>query len=350
MLGTIRFCLAFWVVNSHFPGNGMKLNLGVVSVICFYFISGYLMQRSYVRFLAHSQRPALDFYIDRGIKLFPQYSVVVVLTLVCILCFGKSEVMGLLAQDVTLEKGVLNLLLLPVNYVFEPLSIHALSPHPVIPPAWSLATEFHFYLLLPFIFGLSRRGWVLLLGVALTIQFSSFFFASGVFNSNNFGYRYIFGVLTVFLYGYAFARRDDPFYKRVTLLIWGVFALFLMGVGPALGIWQHPQVQEVLLGGVVALPLGYYFTTLTVSEGYRRVDSVLGDLAYPIFISHFLSFYLMEKLFSFHVGPPVVFYIASVTMCLLMAFGLTLMQKQVEVYRIKRRGFRSLKATRYPDL
>jgi len=219
-----------------------------------------------------------------------------------------------------------------------------LQPHPIIPPAWSLATEFHFYLLLPLIFSLNERLWMILLIATLGIQLSSFFFASGVFNSNNFGYRYIFGVLAIFLYGFAFAEKDNVFYKRAVLFVWLAFTLFLFVITPAIGSWGNPMVQEVLFGGFIALPLGYFFTTVKMQQRYRYIDNMLGDLAYPIFISHFLSFYLVEKLFAFHLEHRAIFYSSSLVLCITIAFLLSLMQKQVEVYRIKKRGFSSLKS------
>lgn len=335
---------------SHLPNNDMKLNLGVVSVICFYFISGFLMRKSYARFLVNSNTPVFDFYLDRMIKLFPQYILVVLVTFVSIWYFGKSEVLSLLNQEITLSKVLLNLSLLPTNYVFKPYAIDALMPHPIIPPAWSLATEFHFYLLLPLIFILNKRFWLLMLITTMGIQFSSFFYASGEFNSNNFGYRYIFGVLTIFLYGFSFADNTDAFFKRVSIVIWLAFTLFLFVIAPAFNSFKNTFVQEVLIGGFIALPLGYYFTTVKLNEKYRQLDGALGDLAYPMFISHFLSFYLVEKLFSIPVDFRVAYYISSIVLCILIAFVLSLMQRKVEVYRIKKRGFSSLKSTGNIDL
>ena len=132
--------------------------------------------------------------------------------------FGPSSYFDVLNQDFEFSRLALNALLLPANYVFEPLSIATLLPHPLIPPAWSLSTELHFYLLLPIIVLLKKRFWILLLLVTLTIQCTSFMYSSDVFNSNNFGYRFIFGVLTIFLYGYAFARRSIQFLELLSLL------------------------------------------------------------------------------------------------------------------------------------
>lgn len=72
MLGIVRFVLAVLVLLSHIPGLGMPLNPGVSAVILFYFISGYLMARSYLRFQQHSAQPSRDFYMGRLLKLMPQ--------------------------------------------------------------------------------------------------------------------------------------------------------------------------------------------------------------------------------------------------------------------------------------
>ena len=80
MLGLIRFALALAVLLSHVPGFDWALNPGVVAVICFYCISGYLMRCSYQRFTRLAQTPVRDFIVDRVLKLFPQYLVVLAIT------------------------------------------------------------------------------------------------------------------------------------------------------------------------------------------------------------------------------------------------------------------------------
>jgi len=279
------------------------------------------MNKSYARFVDHSQSPVTDFFADRVIKLFPQYILVVIATFACIYLFGPSNVVPLLNQEISVNKVAANIFLLPANYVFPPLSLGVMEPHPIVPPAWSLATEFHFYLLLPAIFFLNARPFYVLLVMTMGIQFSSFFFASGWFNSENFGYRYIFGVLTVFLYGMCFSRSEDRAFKTMALLVWLCFAVFLFVVSPALNIWQNKWVQEILVGGFVALPLGYYFTSVNVeSLRLKRVDNFLGNLAYPMFITHFLAFYLVDRVLLVDAANRVSFYISSILVCLLMSY------------------------------
>lgn len=345
MLGSVRFVLALLVLVSHLPNNAMPLNVGVVAVICFYFISGWLMERSYARFSSHATRPAWDFWIDRLLKLFPQYLVVLCVTAALIATLGVPNDVWLLSQPITVEKLFLNALLLPANYVFPPFVFDALLPHPLIPPAWSLSTELHFYLLLPLLFCLNHRRWLLLLCGVAAVQFSSFFFASGPFNADNAGYRYIFGVLTVFMYGFAFSRRDSMLYRRISAGVWLLFALFLFVVSPLTGIDRNGFVLEVLLGGVIALPLCIVLRYIGNVPRYQKIDTWLGDLAYPIFLSHFLAFYLVEKVLLVSAKTPMWFFLFSLVVCLSLSMGLSAMQKAVERYRIRRRGFASLRST-----
>ncbi len=344
MLGAIRFVLAFFVLISHFSYNGMKMNLGVISVICFYFISGFLMSKSYARFVKLSRRPVFDFYIDRIIKLFPQYLLIVLATFGCIFFLGNSEAAPLLNQKIGFWKVMGNVTLLPANYVFSPFSIKALLPHPIVHPAWSLSTEFHFYLLLSLIFLLSKRYFVILVSITAAIQFTSFFFSTGAFNSNNFGYRFIFGVLTVFLYGFSFERNHILIHRMIAAVIWFMFAFFLLIIYPAFNVWGELLVQETLIGGFIALPLGYYFRMVKIeSRAAKRIDGFLGDLAYPMFISHFLSFYLIEKILNIPISNRVAFYFAAIALCISILMILDWIQTHIEVYRLKRRGFGSLK-------
>src|SRR5690606_27249937 len=152
-------------------------------------------------------------------------------------------------------KILLNLALLPANYVFAPLSISALLPHPIVPPAWSLASEFHFYLLLPLILLLGRRGFALIFLGAAAIQIAAMFHGGGAFNSDNFGYRSTFGVLVFFLAGLAYGRGEETFYRRILQIYLALYLAMLLLVAPSFGLYGNPRVQELLLGACLATPL-----------------------------------------------------------------------------------------------
>lgn len=343
MLGTLRFILALLVLLSHIPGLGMPLNPGVSSVILFYFISGYLMGRSYHRFQQHSAQPIRDFYLDRLLKLMPQYCAVLLLTCLLVYLLGPAEHTLFLNQPVEPLRIALNLLLLPVNYVFEPLSIDVLLPHPIVPTAWSLSSEFHFYLLLPLILMLGRWGFVLVFAGAEVIQVAAMFHGSGVFNSDNFGYRFIFGVLVFFLAGMAYGRRQDGFYRRVVQVYLLTYLLMLLVIAPSFGLYSKPRVQELMIGAVMAIPLlSAAINVMNMSEWQASLDDKLGRLAYPIFISHFLVFFCCEKLLGLTWQSGGKYVLATILGSLISAVLLIQLQTHVERYRISRRGFCSM--------
>lgn len=343
MLGVLRFILALLVLFSHIPHLSLSVNPGVVAVILFYLISGYLMGLSYQRFQRYSAHPVRTFYADRLLKLLPQYWLVVGASFVLIAYLGPATHVGLLNQTVEPLKVLLNLALLPANYVFEPLVIEALLPHPIVPPAWSLASEFHFYLLLPLLLFCGRLGFLLIFLLSVGIQITALFYGSGSFNSNSFGYRFIFGVLTFFMAGIAYGRRDEPFYR---LMMYGYFVIYctmLLLIAPMWGLYSHSLVLELLLGAVLGLPVLHAVLKVRVAHCWSSLDKVLGHLAYPIFISHFLVFFLCEKALGLTPTHNLPSYVLA---ALVVTVGLSLLlaklQNLVEDYRLLRRGFGSM--------
>src|SRR5690606_12910193 len=124
-----------------------------------------------------------------------------------------------------------------------------------------------------------RKGLLALLGVSACIQVSAMFFADGPFNSDNFGYRFIFGVLTFFLFGYAYSKRDDSFFARMAQFIWLVYAALLLVVAPTFHMLRHPHVMELLLGAVLAWPLTATALANTATKnGLTQADNILGRL------------------------------------------------------------------------
>ena len=113
---------------SHFGIQSHGFNPGQWAVVCFYVLSGLLMERQFHKLSKHGHGTR-SFYLDRFLRIYPLFLVVLLLSWI-----GKTLSPG---------AAVANLSLLPLNYS-EPLGIPLL-----IAPTWSLACEAHFYLLVP---------------------------------------------------------------------------------------------------------------------------------------------------------------------------------------------------------
>ncbi len=72
MLGTFRLFLAMLVASSHTGLSLAGLNPGVMAVVGFYLISGYVTAGLMARHYSDPSQVS-SFYLDRAIRLLPQY-------------------------------------------------------------------------------------------------------------------------------------------------------------------------------------------------------------------------------------------------------------------------------------
>lgn len=112
MFGSYRLFLALLVVLSHFGLIIQGLNPGQWAVICFYVLSGFLMERQYHK-LAQSGG-IFSFYLDRLLRIYPIY---LITTILCAI-----------ATPVGLRDTIINLALLPLNYSTLHISLFWLDP------------------------------------------------------------------------------------------------------------------------------------------------------------------------------------------------------------------------------
>jgi peptidoglycan/LPS O-acetylase OafA/YrhL len=272
MFGAYRLILASIVALSHVGLTLRGFNPGQWSVVCFYVLSGFLMERQF-----HKLAPAggiRAFYLDRLLRIFPVYFTV---TLLCSFFFATNWI-----------DTVLNFSLLPLNFAQE---MHV----PIyVGPAWSLACEAQFYLLVPWLALTSTRVLRLLLALSLT------FFAVSVFSSDTglWAYRLPPGIFFTFLSGMLINRREWPTlylaYGFIAFL-WLIFAsLKLLSINLLTGIHIN-----VCLGYFVAIP-----ATATLSRLSPKVawDQFLGLFSYPLFLIHMLVLDLCQA----HLTGPVM--------------------------------------------
>ena len=276
MLGTLRLLFALAVALSHAGMHLRGLNLGVIAVIGFYLISGYVMAGLIRRHYAQPQA-ASAFYLDRAIRLLPQYLFYILLTLAWHL-YSRADnyFLSRIPGPVDLFN---NLSVVPLNYYM----FNGSDRYTLIPPAWSLGAEVQFYLLAPFLLLWPKR----LFGIGL-IGLAVYLAAlSGVINSDWFGYRLLPGVLLFFVLG-AFLQHQHQKHQhgRARSMTIGVAAAVVLGAVLLNfnGILRAPYNFETLLGLILGLAL---LQTLA-KRSSNRWDSLAGDISYGVFLNHFL--------------------------------------------------------------
>ena len=261
------------------------LNPGVVSVVVFYAISGYVMSALIERHFSEAGQ-AGHFYIDRVARIYPQYLAYALATLFWFLSVGHTT--PFLQHAPSLADLLNNALIVPLNFFM----FNAADQFTLLPPAWSLGAEVLFYVLAPWLWRYWRFAKVLAL-VSLAVQALAWF---GVLPTDAWGYRLLPGVLWVFMAGMALQR----YRQSLRTLSIKTFYLLPLAIGLlALGLRKQavlgtPYNAEVLLGCALGLPAIQALTQWQALDNarFKAWDQRLGDLSYGIFLNHFLCMWL----------------------------------------------------------
>ena len=198
------------------------------------------------------------FYIDRFLRVFPIYLAVLLLSAI----YMRPTWLVFLN----------NLALVPLNFYL------LTGAFLLIGPAWSLACEVQFYLLVPLLVRASTPA-IRLLAVG-----SMAFFVSSTFlpNTDFFAFAGLPGILFAFLSG-MLIRRKDVFFLRCA---WFAFVVLLIGFGCSkLAHWSLPTGIHinVCIGYLAAVPLVFRLSAYPPDTKWAQR---LGLFSYPLFLVH----------------------------------------------------------------
>jgi peptidoglycan/LPS O-acetylase OafA/YrhL len=335
-LGAFRFLLATFVMLSHIPGGLLRSNHGASSVLAFYFLSGWLMAMSYRRFMEKTDRPARAFYLDRFIKLWPSYILVFAVALVFYANTGM--------QTFDWRRVMLEIFLVPNAFTkMIPWHEHGLN---IVQPSWSLGVECIFYLTVPLLIALPYRfklvaAYVMAIGhlavlsspavigdfIDCTPPIRESFCSVPV--SDYLGMDMpIFAGVTFLLGHIAYDRfRGRPERKdRHLFFIWGLYVVYWLAIATPFGLFQFVGTVDVMLGMVLFLPAALLSILWSLDRKQPRLDRILGDLAYPLFLVHVLARHIDEYLFG--DGSPLrIIALALVLAVIVMLFQTRLIDR-----------------------
>lgn len=278
-MGLYRLLLAVMVAISHTEHRLFGFNVGVVAVISFFILSGYVMT---VLVGKHYKSPSSipNFYLDRAARLFPQYTFYLLLATACIYIFGIDS--GFVSQ-LDLVKWALNLLILPLGFYMY-WADYAM----VIPPAWSVGLEMMFYLVIPWmLIYCSRKQIYLTAGASFLVFLAAYF---GYINTGYFGYRLLPGTLFIFLIGWSF-YNDDSASKRFRRALFFASSALLVFACANRKFYELPYNKEVLAGLLIGVLAVGYLRRFKFS----RIDEFFGNLSYGVFLNHMLVMWLIQR-------------------------------------------------------
>lgn len=276
-MGTYRLLLAICVLLSHAGVVLFGHNQGVSAVISFFLLSGFVMT-ALIRRNYNGKGEIKRFYLDRALRLFPQFIFYLVATLIFV---ATTDHQSPFLEDLSGVKVAMNALMLPLS-----LYMLGLEKALLIPQAWSFGLELTFYLSIPFVLLYRLERYAFLLSLCV-FGFAYF----GIIDSDIFGYRLLPGTLFMFLLGsFLYGRKsiEQIAFLLATYLI--SFLAFLWVLYDA--NFMRPYNFEVLLGILVGLPIVSGLIRLPSA----KIDEVLGNISYGVFLNHFLLIWIFQAL------------------------------------------------------
>jgi peptidoglycan/LPS O-acetylase OafA/YrhL len=293
MFGTLRFFLALLVIHSHFSDRLVAtiINVGICAVIGFFILSGVVMTHIILFNYAGLGKTTLYFYLDRALRIFPQFLLWVCLSQISVLLF-HFEASPYLASGGGIHKFLMHILLVPLNYS---MFIPAIKTYLLLPQAWSLALEEQFYWIFPFLVLYRWTGPVVALMSLVVFGFG----ANGYINSDYFTFRLLPAVMYIFLMGKYLTEfnlgRKWPSLAFALILYLGIVCITFW---PAQNIINNAQYKYATGLGVIV-----FFPIIAILSQFprRKWDDWLGNASYGMFLSHNLIIDYFRK-FHWFVG------------------------------------------------
>jgi peptidoglycan/LPS O-acetylase OafA/YrhL len=361
-MGILRFLLALAVVVVHtshmygFDSYGLKLTGGVVAVQTFYMISGFYM--ALILSTKYVGKGSYGLFLsNRFLRIYPAYWVVLVLTLAVsasgsfthIFGFGLEDYVGnrhilspvalfflittnliLFGQDAVLFLGIDSSggLYFTTNFMATKPGVYTFMP---LPQAWTLSLELMFYVIAPFF--VKRRTSTLISVIFVSLLLRLYiYFGAGLYQ-DPWTYRFfptelaffLAGVVSYRLYVLIGDKSVGNMPTIATLLVVGVTVAYQWFPGGATKQWLYYSLVWALM------PLLFMF-----SKSKGSMDGWIGELSYPIYISHIFVLLLLSP-FLDRLSPSshivVIVCVATVMFSVaLMRFVMT----PVENFRQKR--------------
>lgn len=282
----------FTYVPDFFPLS--LINEGHTGVALFMTLSGYL----FAKLLNGKKIKYIPFFWNRFLRLAPL--LIFVLTIV-----GISQV----SMGVSLS---LYCMILIKGLVF-----------PILPNGgWSIAIEFHFYLLLPLLLFLARKSkYSLIIAVCLAVLLR-LWIRKEFGGIQDLAYFTIIGRIDQFLFGMIAYQMRKQIMGRHFIVISSfiAFAFFFWFFDKAGGFYHNPSYPSNRLvwvfiptieGLAYALVIAWYDNSFTHSNGrISRFIALIGTYSYSIYLLHFFFYKVMMYVMLRYFMPVSNFYIA----------------------------------------
>jgi peptidoglycan/LPS O-acetylase OafA/YrhL len=288
LLAGLRFAFSLWVLCAHIcnfaehPLPVLSLS-GAMPVLCFFAISGFSIH--------HSIATKPSGYMRRRFwRVYPTNFASVSIALVGYLVLGPD-----LKSAVAHAGGDI---IPPLTWIGSYLLLQCILPImvPLMFPAWSLSIEVAFYAMAPLLQRLSLNVLLALSGLSLLAFFGlhlliGTFLATLVFQKTVFFHA--FGMFWAFACGWIAYTNAHRIWLMLIFAVSGPLAV--ASYPPFFNIDGWISLVATLVSWFVVVPVLFMPPSLNLRSSIATALSYLGDLAYPLYLSHYPVMFIMAS-------------------------------------------------------
>jgi peptidoglycan/LPS O-acetylase OafA/YrhL len=304
VFGFYRTLLAILVVTTHLYG---LFYYGIYAVFGFYLLSGYLMTTVMHKTYTYTFTGMWRYVTNRFLRIYPPYWAAIAFTLVLLFIFGEDMLYGyqkMLFFPRTGEEILRNVFL-----IFDK---ETSSPR-LSPATWALTVELSFYLLI--CLGVSKTKRRTILWVIASLFYTGYVLIFLRQRLTYYTYSSILaGSLPFALGSYLYFLIQEKKFSKIFLShsflrpeFFTILMLFNMNIFTVFYRINSPYKKfGFTYGFYINLAIAFILTlSLIYYKGYagttKRLDKIIGDLSYPIYLLHWQVGFLTSILV---VGRP----------------------------------------------
>ena len=365
-MGIIRLLLALSVVAAH-CGVIWRFNLvgGKMAVESFYIISGFYMSLILNEKYIGANSSYKLFLSNRFLRLYPIYwGVLITTVLACVVIamsthgaslsrlegytLVKSNIVSfaflaltniaIFGQDLVMFLGITpenGQLFFTSNFRDAAPQLHTFL---FIPQAWTLALELIFYMIAPFIM---RRGYKVVLPLiigSLLLRFYIYDFMG--LQNDPWTHRFFPTELVFFLLGYVSYRINLRIksiniskYIHLSILLYVVVFSLVYRYLPAVEVPYLPfSLREILYFSSITAFIPFLFNYLKTNKW----DNLIGELSYPVYISHILVLTICSALPFLLLKTPWAMTLLTIVLSILLNKFIATPLEQYRQSRVKK--------------
>lgn len=315
-VGTWRLLLAALVASSHLWSR-MVQGYAAYAVWAFFVLSGYLMTFVVKHKYGFDRRGLRDFAFNRFLRIYPSYFVALIFGVVVIQWLAYNCVEGVrLNPELTMPHGLAWL---------NPVTLLPIFPRSGLPVAVSnaLSVEIGAYFLIPLMARSASTAWVaVIVSVVATWNLG--------FQPGSFADRYVLFLpcLMTFAAGSLICHYRDWLLRfvmpRVSVLVWLIHG----------GLWLKWDWFPWTVGLYTSIILSAWVTISLTAHKSSKLDALLGDMSYPVYLIHTSVGALF--LIQFGYGRSFTYFAVAFAVTLVASWAMAVGLER-PLHRLKRR-------------